>query len=180
MTETFLPFDLENLFSSAFILSLISPILPDALPDNTYRDMSFTLLDDMIARGNRVAQFRKTEIELLEELVAPLYRPSTPVPRQDTCPPDDGIHLVTPRSEVQPSELPIHSTEDLTDQSTALADPSVSGVPLAHEPELLFDWREFGMSLNQMLSATDELNANEVGGVERGDVPADVWLWSDA
>lgn len=133
--------------------------------------MSFALLGDMISRGNRVAQFRKSEIELLEELVEPLTRPSTPASH-----PNDEAQLVTPQSEEQIRDP--QTLGELEVQSASLLTPSVHPVPVTDEEDLLFDWRDFGVSLNQMLSATDELNTNEVYNTEQGDL-SELWLWSD-
>jgi len=165
--ETFLPFDLESLFSAAWILSMISAILPGTVPDHSYRDTSFSLLDDMIERGNRVAQFRKSEIELLEELVRPLLIPPTPVSHPVNEEPEP---LITPRSETVPG------FNDL-DVQPVVATPSLTapGIPDVNEEDLTLDWRDFGVSLNQMLSATDELDANWVD--MDGGLGIDLWLW---
>lgn len=146
---------------------MISAILPDTLPDHSYRDTSFSLLDDMIERGNRVAQFRKSEIELLEDLVQPLIIPSTPLSHSVTEEPEP---LITPRSETVPGfqELdvqPVIVTPSLTD----------TGIQDANEEDLTLDWRDFGASLNQMLSATEELDANWVD--MDGGLGMDLWLW---
>lgn len=172
-TESFLPFDLENLFSSIFILSLISAVLPGTLPDHSYRDMGFSLLDEMIARGNRVAQLRRSEIELLEELVQPLIRPDTPHREEET-----GVPLIDSINERIPAAHEQHHGigPDAEDPSPPLA----GTVTVTQEEELLFDWRDFGLSLNHMLSATDELNANSLGPGGAGEeLPADLWLWGD-
>ncbi|RHZ66765.1 putative C6 transcription factor [Aspergillus thermomutatus] len=169
--ESFLPFDLENLFSSFFILSLISAILPGTLPDHSYREMGFSLLDEMIARGNRVAQLRRSEIELLEELVQPLVRPETLHREEGTgVPPVDSINE---RNSV--------AREEQHGMGPDAEDPSPTpAVTVTQEEDLLFDWRDFGLSLNHMLSATDELNANSlVPGGEGEELPTDLWLWGD-
>ncbi|PYH88464.1 C6 transcription factor [Aspergillus ellipticus CBS 707.79] len=159
LLETFLPFDLENLFSSSFILSLISAILPDTLPDPSYRDMGASLLNAMIDRGNRVAQLRKSEIELLEELIRPL------VQRQA----DPGSYrLATPASQEGVSEVP---------GIGAAALPPPPGMS-EQEDELPVDWRGFGLSLGYMISATDQLSANNlVLDAEREGLQTDLWLW---
>ena len=167
--ESFLPFDLESLFSAAWVLSMISAIFPDTLPDHSYRDTSFSLLDDMIERGNRVAQFRKSEIELLEDLVQPLLIPSTPLSHSVIEEPEP---LITPPSETVPgfNEL---------DVQPVIATPSLTatGIPDANEENLTLDWRDFGASLNQMLSATEELDANWVD--MDGGLGMDLWLWDN-
>jgi hypothetical protein len=172
-TESFLPFDLENLFSSFFILSLISAVLPGTLPDHSYRDMGFSLLDEMVARGNRVAQLRRSEIELLEELVQPLIRPETTRGEED-----QGIPLVESTNER--SSVAQEHHHGLGPDAEGLGPTPAATVTVAQEEELLFDWRDFGLSLNHMLSATDELNANSlVPGGEGEEVLADLWLWGD-
>ncbi|OJJ79766.1 putative C6 transcription factor [Aspergillus glaucus CBS 516.65] len=169
LLESFLPFDLESLFSAAWVLSMISAIFPDTLPDHSYRDTSFSLLDDMIERGNRVAQFRKSEIELLEDLVQPLLIPSTPLSHSVIEEPEP---LITPRSETVPgfNEL---------DVQPVIATPSLTatGIPDANEEDLTLDWRDFGTSLNEMLSATEELDANWVD--MDGGLGMDLWLWDN-
>ncbi|RJE27523.1 hypothetical protein PHISCL_00109 [Aspergillus sclerotialis] len=170
LLESFLPFDLENLFSASFILTLISTILPDSLADHTYREMSFSLLDEMIARGNQVARMRKSEIELLEELIQPLQRQRL-VNREEPKTPqrDDRYYLETPLSQ---GEVPGHAHPPNTvapTESVLLPEPG-------QEEDLLFDWRDFGMSLNQMLSATDQINADQSIGAE--ELQADLWMWN--
>ncbi|GAB1194887.1 hypothetical protein APSETT444_004138 [Aspergillus pseudonomiae] len=171
LLETFLPFDLENLFSSFFILSLISAILPDIIPDPSYRDMGFSLLDDMIARGNRVAQLRKSEIVQLEELVQPLLQPHL----QPLTPGNSAKQV----GEEQPSEQANESAAVLpAGISPALSVPDAADV--GQDDEIHFDWKECGLSLEQMLSVTDQLNANNlVLDAEREGLQTDLWLWSD-
>lgn len=170
LLESFLPFDLENLFSSFFILSLISAVLPGTLPDHSYRDMGFSLLDEMIARGNRVAQLRRSEIELLEELVQPLIRPETTRPEEDP-----GSPLMEALNERNCVAQQRHHGM-AADAEGPGPTPAVT-VTGAQEEDLLFDWRDFGLSLNHMLSATDELNANSlVPGAESEELSADLWL----
>ncbi|KAL0939637.1 uncharacterized protein CTRU02_206247 [Colletotrichum truncatum] len=69
LLETFLPFDLEHTFSSAFVLALMGAIpgLPDR--ESNYMKTTSSILDAMILRGNVVAQFRKEELEKLQEIL---------------------------------------------------------------------------------------------------------------
>ncbi|USP82132.1 Dicarboxylic amino acid permease [Curvularia clavata] len=70
LLETFLPFDLEQAFSSIFTLTMTS-----ALPLNAgseYNDcaaIATDVLDTMILRGNRVAKFRKNDLEHLQDAI---------------------------------------------------------------------------------------------------------------
>ena len=157
-----MPFDLESLFSASFIVTLISAILPDTVVDHTYRDLGFGLLDEMIVRGNQVAQMRKSEIELLEDLVEPLRRPQQAENEAQLVSPLSGALNAGPAQEPDIPEI---------DGSAALPIPQP-------EDELLFDWQDLGLSLGQMLSATDQLNANYSNRGEGGH-HSDLWLWSD-
>ncbi|KAM0094643.1 hypothetical protein ACP6JD_001911 [Aspergillus fumigatus] len=140
------------------------------LPDHSYRDMGFSLLDEMIARGNRVAQLRRSEIELLEELVQPLIRPETTRPEEDP-----GSPLMEALNERNCVAQQRHHGM-AADAEGPGPTPAVT-VTGAQEEDLLFDWRDFGLSLNHMLSATDELNANSlVPGAESEELSADLWL----
>ncbi|GJP88391.1 transcriptional regulator family: Fungal Specific TF [Aspergillus niger] len=178
LLETFLPFDLENLFSSFFILSVISAILPDTLTDPSYRDMGYSLLDAMIERGNRVAQLRRSEVELLEELIAPLMQRqgrSPDIGNYDSARP----HLATPTSQGQER----HTEQIEPSESGLHGEIGGSGIPPPHEiseqdDEIALDWRGLGLSLDCMLTAADQLNTNNlVLDAEREGLQTDLWLW---
>lgn len=62
--------------------------------------------------------------------------------------------------------------------SPALSVPEAADV--VQDDEMHFDWRDCGLSLDQMLSVTDQLNANNlVLDAEREGLQTDLWLWSD-
>ena len=111
---------------------------------------------------------RKSEIQLLEDLILPLQQPvQTRKERLNETP-----HLETPLSQERDPVLP--HPEDPVEIN---AEPAI--LPDLGAEELLLDWRDFGMSLNQMLSATDQLNADPaIRNAEDGFT--DLWLWSDA
>lgn len=67
--ECFLPFDLEQAFSSAFILTLMTSMPGLSERDNNYMQTTTDILDTMIARGNVVARYRKEELEKLQEML---------------------------------------------------------------------------------------------------------------
>ncbi|KAH8807875.1 Zn(II)2Cys6 transcription factor [Xylogone sp. PMI_703] len=68
LLETFLHFDLESIFVSAVIL-LISPVIDVSLLDNgsSWLQKSYVIIDEMISNGNLIAEFRKSELQQLEE-----------------------------------------------------------------------------------------------------------------
>jgi hypothetical protein len=136
--------------------------------DPSYREMGFGLLDDMIARGNCVAQLRKSEMELLEELVQPLvqsqsHSPLDMQPRQRQMSPPAEDHI--------PDQEP---------SATSQFGVDLHGATGAPDEDLGFDWRDLGLSLNHMLSVTDQLNTNSlVLDAEREQLQTDLWLWCD-
>ncbi|KAI0539141.1 fungal-specific transcription factor domain-containing protein [Xylaria digitata] len=69
LLESFLPFDLESTFSSAFVLSLMAALPTCPLEDTADVDASFYLLNQMIAKGNVIAEFRREDLEQLINLL---------------------------------------------------------------------------------------------------------------
>ena len=67
--ENFLPFDLESTFSSAFVLSLMAALPACPLEDTSDVDASFFLLNQMVAKGNVIAEFRRQDLEHLINLL---------------------------------------------------------------------------------------------------------------
>lgn len=64
-----LPFDLERTFSSGFVSTMLTFVDPH---DGTYRsfhDQTCHLLDEFVDRGCTPARFRKSEVELLRDMI---------------------------------------------------------------------------------------------------------------
>lgn len=55
-----------------------------------------------------------------------------------------------------------------------------SQLQCGHDDDLLFDWRDLGLSLNQMLDAADQLYTQDLtDGSDRDGMRAeDLWLWN--
>ncbi|CZR32860.1 uncharacterized protein FPRO_01934 [Fusarium proliferatum ET1] len=74
LLEVFLPYDLEFTFGAALHLNMATALFPGVADDQGCRLLIHQLLDNMIARGNRLASVRKQELVYLEaqcqELVA--------------------------------------------------------------------------------------------------------------
>lgn len=71
-TDAFLPFQLEDAFSSAFVLQLLRAIAPWLLPDDTWSHDVECILNRMISKGNVVAPMRKVELNQLAQIMTPL------------------------------------------------------------------------------------------------------------
>ncbi|KAF5003856.1 hypothetical protein FDECE_9621, partial [Fusarium decemcellulare] len=72
--EVFTPYDLEFAFGAALHLNMATALFPGVADDQGCKLLAHQILDNMIARGNRVARSRKQELVYLEnqcqELVA--------------------------------------------------------------------------------------------------------------
>ncbi|PLB44396.1 hypothetical protein P170DRAFT_513596, partial [Aspergillus steynii IBT 23096] len=67
--EPFLPFDLDSLFSAAFIIILAGFIDVCLIPDlPSYITAISRMLNEFIAKGNMAAQMRKKELDLLQHM----------------------------------------------------------------------------------------------------------------
>ncbi|KAF4965665.1 hypothetical protein FSARC_6560 [Fusarium sarcochroum] len=64
--EVFLPYDLEFTFGAALHLNMATALFPGVADDQGCRQLIHNILDNMIARGNRLAAVRKQELVYLE------------------------------------------------------------------------------------------------------------------
>jgi proline utilization trans-activator len=70
-SESFIPFDLEAVWSSAVVLLVIGIIDPSLLKDkDPFLQPAYTILDEMTASGNLVAEFRRNELQQLDHNLA--------------------------------------------------------------------------------------------------------------
>jgi hypothetical protein len=68
--ESFTPFDLECASSAATLYTLVRFLAPDVIPyDPTRKTAIFRILDSMIARNSRPAEFRKADLHRLETVI---------------------------------------------------------------------------------------------------------------
>lgn len=79
-TDAFLPFQIEDASSSAFVLYLIRSIAPSLIPNSTWCDNLECVLDKLISKGSVVAPLRRRELSQLEQILAPLTPKSTSSP----------------------------------------------------------------------------------------------------
>ncbi|KAM0230419.1 hypothetical protein ACHAPO_009183 [Fusarium lateritium] len=66
LLEVFLPYDIEFTFGAALHLNMATALFPGVADDQNSRLLVHQLLDNMIARGNRLAKVRKEELVYLE------------------------------------------------------------------------------------------------------------------
>ncbi|KAE8154136.1 fungal-specific transcription factor domain-containing protein [Aspergillus avenaceus] len=66
LLDCFLPFDLESAYISAVVLVTVAAVDSSLLSDWIHwLGKSYTILDELMARGNRLAAFRKSELDQL-------------------------------------------------------------------------------------------------------------------
>ncbi|RMJ18115.1 hypothetical protein CDV36_002251 [Fusarium kuroshium] len=66
--DCFIPFQLEEAFSSAFILHVIASVVPVWLQDRPCLPVAYLILNKMIAGGSHGARIRKMELQRLERI----------------------------------------------------------------------------------------------------------------
>jgi hypothetical protein len=100
ISEAFLPFQLEDAFSSAFLLHVIRVVAPSLLQVSWCEDIQ-CILDKMISKGSSVAPLRKLELTQLEQLLTPLTPVYDPLmlPQQTDDPEDTAGGLATASEE---------------------------------------------------------------------------------
>lgn len=164
LLETFLPFDLEQAFSSAFVLTIMSalPVLP-GFGNKDHIDTTFSILDTMISRGNVVARFRKTDLQELQEAMGQMQS-GTRSPLESL--PDTNSHVL--EDTVTGSRVPRMATAATDLASTGLIDrvPTVGSATDTASEQMLpiaefIEWEPtlFDIGSNQL---------------------PDDWLWADA
>lgn len=154
-TESFLPFDLEAVFSSAIVLSLANAVDTSLLRDKgPWLQTSFEVLDEMISRGNLIAGFHKSELQQLDEKLKML--PATPRSQPSARPStSEGPFVHRPNSVGVPYEQ---------------TDPG-SGLAMGYD-YLLNEWNsDDGLSGEQLMALADSLDFGAIGQLD--------WLDSD-
>ncbi|KAJ5159547.1 transcriptional regulator family: Fungal Specific TF [Penicillium canariense] len=77
LIDAFLPFQIEDASSSAFVLYLIRAIAPSLIHSDNWCDHLTCVLDKLISKGNPAAPLRRRELRQLEQILAPLTPCST-------------------------------------------------------------------------------------------------------
>ncbi|KAL4930320.1 uncharacterized protein BDV17DRAFT_297781 [Aspergillus undulatus] len=68
LLEVFLPFDMEFTYAAAMHVMMAGALFPNVTESQDYIKEAYTILDTMIARGNKLAAARKSELVQLEKL----------------------------------------------------------------------------------------------------------------
>ena len=95
MLETFLPFQLEYVFSAGMLLIILGAILPSYVPDSNWSRAVHLVLDEMIRKKNAVAHLRKSELDQLVTLLNQLRGYGPPNLRDTSSNNDTGGGIAT-------------------------------------------------------------------------------------
>ncbi|KAJ5235442.1 uncharacterized protein N7469_004610 [Penicillium citrinum] len=176
--ENFIPFDLENIFASLFTVKAISAIFPQKPLDINLINSGRDILEDLILRGNRTAQFRKAEIEILESLIAliptisGLHQPLEPF-QTNRLLFDAGAENLPPNPILDPA------VEDCTNRAFEKTDALLDNFgQCADEGFGIFDASDgVGLLSNQVLSVINQLTEDDLRIQEDANCQDGTWLW---
>lgn len=150
LLDSFLPFDLEGLFSSATALLLMDAIVPRRNPDCcSYMPTTRRLLAAMIARGNKLATFRLKELEHMDKLFSVAGPPE--------CFPGGSQAEVAPSNSSSNNNTAAAATA--TEQQPAAVVPEQqTAAPFDWAAGLDLDFAPNGIAPDQIISAAELLD----------------------
>lgn len=166
--EVFLPFDLEFTYGAAIHLTMANALFPHLAEEQDSTEAAYTILDEMIAKGNRVAEVRKRELLNLKQLFGELairvqergLRTLTlPDFNVVSAPPDSNPHN-HPQAQAHVGNLQFPVTPSTNSEMTG---PPVSGhgqasiVPDAQIPCNVEFLDNIGISSYEFLSIIDQM-----------------------
>ncbi|KAK7413857.1 hypothetical protein QQX98_007274 [Neonectria punicea] len=152
LLECSLPFDLERIFSAAFVLKMLRFLIPKLKYYRVLRSESNLLLDDLIDRGSIPARFRKSELESLEVMI-----------RTWTEEPEQASQVQSSQSNQEPQQAPLAPSAEVQqvegDFQGNFTDP-------------------YGMSPGHLLSLVEMVDVQE-GNLDSDMAWIDAWLWEN-
>ncbi|RYN16154.1 hypothetical protein AA0113_g12556 [Alternaria arborescens] len=134
LLELFLPFDLEQTFSSVSALTMISalPLTPD-FGYKEYADIATSVFETMASRGNRVAGFRNDDLTQLQEAAWRIQAHSRASPTRslnsDVC----EVQQESEPANIEPAEDHLEAIEALgtSQYSSSATNESSELLPIA-------------------------------------------------
>lgn len=68
----FLPYDLEFTYASSLYLAIANALFPRVVDGQAYNQRAHLILDEMICKGNKIAEVRKAQLSHLDSLLLEL------------------------------------------------------------------------------------------------------------
>lgn len=146
-----MPFDCDATFSSALVLLVATTVDPSLVRDKNPRlETAYTLLNEMVCRGNLIAGYNKRELELVDENFKKLHELNAAAqqPSQNETP-------------TSVTALPLVPQPGMDDQ---LQDNLYS------IDTILSEWNsEDGLSGEHLLAMADSLDFGQLNWMDMGD-----------
>ncbi|KAI6782912.1 uncharacterized protein J7T54_002071 [Emericellopsis cladophorae] len=182
LVDSFLPFQLESSFSSAFLLYVLDTVSPDFIQDETWLSTTRHIFNIMISRRSPAAALRKREFARLEEVMSDYIRGRDPEHHERIY-----AHEYTENAPLQPhqhhqqsqgqhqqphqqSQVPLqhisqhyHHTQNHHPHAPQSMPAGNNGSDeMDHETwDLLGSYNNFGMSPTEMLNLADDLQVED-------------------
>ncbi|KAF2174009.1 hypothetical protein M409DRAFT_62193 [Zasmidium cellare ATCC 36951] len=151
LLESHMPFDCDATFSSALVLLVATTVDPSLVRDKNPRlETAYTLLNEMVCRGNLIAGYNKRELELVDENFKKLHELNAAAqqPSQNETP-------------TSVTALPLVPQPGMDDQ---LQDNLYS------IDTILSEWNsEDGLSGEHLLAMADSLDFGQLNWMDMGD-----------
>ncbi|KAI5460366.1 Zn(II)2Cys6 transcription factor [Mariannaea sp. PMI_226] len=163
LVEVFLPFDLEFTYGAAIHLTIAYTLFPHVADGPAYSKIAHSILDEMISKGNKLAEVRKSELTHIEML----FKEFALRTEQQGL---ETLTLLTPDAIIDP-RLGIGSKE-LKEGDSAI-DTEMSCVPMAsHNLQVptshphastSVELDNLGISSEEFLSIMDQMDTQDFG-----------------
>lgn len=114
-SEVFLPFELEFAYGAAIFLTMTRTLFPHVADGEACSNSAHSIFDEMITKGNRLAQVRKSELTQIESLFAEL---STQIKRH-------GLQTLT-----------LSTPDHVYPETSCQTDQGIASVPTPQSPSL--------------------------------------------
>ncbi|OJJ35927.1 hypothetical protein ASPWEDRAFT_532510 [Aspergillus wentii DTO 134E9] len=155
----FLPFELEFTYGAAIYLTMTKTLFPHSVDGEACSKSAHSILDEMIHKGNRLAEVRSAELTHLEQLFQHL---TTRIEQQDL----QTLYLSTPEQRNAPGPN-IHNVQEepATDPEATTAplatDLPMSPTAIVQEAGDLDFLESIGISSYEFLSIVDQIGNQE-------------------
>ncbi|RJE18722.1 hypothetical protein PHISCL_08937 [Aspergillus sclerotialis] len=152
LLDTFLPFDLDSTFVSAVILSIASFTDPSLVDDRTaWLQKTNIILDEMISRGNLIADFRKSELGQLTRMLSQVS-------------PDRHFDIDNPPKLKPPGVNPTRPSSPFASNNYGVVD-GVTALPML----------DYGLTTAEIMAAAESIDTGDVDWIAHAVTENQIW-----
>ena len=150
--DTFLPFDLDSTFVSAVVLSIASFTDPSLVDDRTaWLQKTNIILDEMISRGNLIADFRKSELGQLTRMLSQVS-------------PDRQFDIDNPPKLKPPGGNPTRPSSPFASNHYGAVD-GVTALPML----------DYGLTTAEIMDAAESIDTGDVDWIAHAVTENQIW-----